>query len=226
MTSLADLAQQCANLSKLFKAKSPPAIPKKVLNVAAKTLSRLINILGAYSPPGAAEKKAAKAHPISSQIITFTSAKERKNVFTDQYFKKQIAALPKDKDVITASQKDDLNGLLESILIYHYRNGKNDGFKGLREFRETLERDYYNKPAVIKAERAGDLVIDLMRMDDVRKIAAILKKKFSKRASLEAFATQNGLKIPTQKKSRQEAKKTPHELLAEIIYSAGAPARL
>ncbi|MGO9122433.1 MAG: hypothetical protein ACLQPD_33065 [Desulfomonilaceae bacterium] len=226
MTSLKDLIEHSANLSNLLKAKTPPIIPQNVLSDSAITLERLLKTLRAYFPPDAAEKRAARAHPISSQIVAFTGAKERKGFFTAEYFEKKLAALPKDKKVIVASQKNDSKELLDAILVYHFRTGGNDDFKGLKAFRTAIEQDYKNQSSVQKAGEAEDLLIDLMRMDHVSKITAILKKKFPEKASLEFFAKQNSLKIPPQRRGKQTAKKTPYESLAEIIYAAGATARL
>ncbi len=226
MTALVDLIERSEKLSKLLKKKDPPTIPEKVLENSIKIFDDLIYSLGPYFPPDSAEKKAAMAHPISSQITTFTSAKDRKDFFTEEYFRKKVAALPKDKEIIIASQKDNLKGLLESILIYHFRKGTSDGFKSLRAFRETLEREYYSQPTVKKIGAAEDLLIDLMRMDEVSEIAAILKKTFPKKATLDEFAKQNSLNIPARKKGKQAVKKTAYESLAELIYAAGATARL
>ncbi len=200
MTSLVDLIELCSGLSKLFKSKTPPIIPQNVLDNSLEKLDSLITTLRAYFPPDTAEKRAAKAHPISTQIIEFTTAKERKAFFTAEYFRKKLSALPEDKAIVVASQKDDLKGLLESTLVYHFRKGKRDDFKDLRAFRETVEHDYYKQAAVKKAGAAEDLLIDLMRMDDVSQISAILKKKFPKKITLDSFAKQNSLKIPAQKK--------------------------
>ncbi len=125
------------------------------MDEAAITLTRLTTSLALYCPPTVAEKKAAKAHPLSAQIITFTSAKERKEVFTLDYFKKKAGALPKDKDVIIAAQPATLAGLREGLIVYHFRKGKNEGFGELKKSRIFVERDYLREPTVKKAAEAG-----------------------------------------------------------------------
>ena len=69
MTSLVDLIELCSGLSKLFKSKTPPIIPQNVLDNSLEKLDSLITTLRAYFPPDTAEKRAAKAHPISTRII-------------------------------------------------------------------------------------------------------------------------------------------------------------
>jgi hypothetical protein len=226
MTSLTELNDKLAELSKLLKAKTPPVIPENLLSEALNALTSLAAKLESYCPPTPNEKKAAKAHPISSQIVTFTSAKERKEVFTLDYFKKKVGALPKDREIVASSFPGTLAGLRDAVILYYFRKGKGDGFKGLKDLRDTVERDYQTRPAVKKAAEAGDLLIDLMRMSDIQRIAAILAEKFPKDAALKKFATQNDLKIPLQPRGKGAIKRTPHERLAEEIHLRGGVARL
>lgn len=226
MTSLAELNDKLMELSKLLKAKTPPSIPESLLSEALNELTSLTARLESYCPPNQNEKKTAKAHPISSQILTFTTAKERKDVFTLDYFKKKISALPKDRELVISSFPQTLAGLRDAVILYLFRKGKRDGFKELRDFRDTVERDYQSRPAVKKAAEAGELLIDLMRVSDVQRIVEILTEKFPKDAALKKFATQNDLKIPAQPRGKDVIKKTPHERLAQEIHLRGAVARL
>lgn len=227
MNSYDQLVSKIKALAKTVGGKEKQPVPAAVVMECLSLLDDLATRIDRYFPPNAEEKRAAKAHPISSQIVNFTTLdSQRKAIFNLKYFQDKFRALPPEKKLVAPRIPRVVAGLRDAIILYYYRLGKRLDHKQLKEFRAEVEKDYHDNPAVRKALQASELLRELLGKADQQEVVSALEKNFPKENDLQEFCKITKLKIPPQKRGRNVVRRTPHQRLAEKIHSQGAFARL
>jgi hypothetical protein len=226
MPSFKELSDKIKDLAKLVAAKTVPRIPENVLTECFEKVASVLSKLQIHFPPTLQEKRAAKTHSISAQIISFTTLNpERKRFFDAHYFGKKFQALPEDRRLVSASTPTTGAALRDAIILYYFRQGHASGYKELASFWHEIEVDYKDSPAVKKISRANELLKQLLAKAE-QEICAVLRQQYPTEADLKEFAKLTKLKIPAQSRSRGAGKRSAHERLAEQIYSQGGVVRL
>ena len=227
MAAYDEFMDKSRQLGKLVSGKTRLQIPDQLLGKAVASLDQLLASLQPYCPPSPYQKRQAKEHPISAQIVNFTTQdSERKKIFDLGYFKRKFEGLPADRKIVASSQPKTLPAFRDAVILYYYRQGQQDDFKQLRAFRGEIEADYKNHPQVKRVAEARDILRELLSRKKVKDIASILQGKFPKDADLRDFAKIVKLTIPAQSRAKQAPQKTAHERLAEKIYSQGGIVRM
>jgi hypothetical protein len=227
MPSYKELSVKIKELGKLVTGKTVPRIPDGVLAESLEKVTSVLSRLQVHFPPTPQEKRAAKAHSISAQIINFTTINpERKRFFQADYFRKKFQALPADRQLVAASTPATAPAIRDAIVLYYFRQGHASGYKELASFWHEIEVDYKDSPSVRKTSQANELLKQLLAKEELEAICATLRQQYPTEADLKEFAKLTKLKIPAQSRSRGVLKKSAHERLAEQIYAQGGVVRL
>jgi len=205
-----------------------PDIPAQKLEQLVNEFDRLLVDMKKIGPPSPTKEDSALAlkHALGSQIVNFTTFDaKRKRFFCPAYFEGKFSSLPKDRQVYLAATGKK-TAFREALILYHWWNSRNDGFRGLDEFWGQIQSDYRNSPEVRKVAEAQAIVDELMGLSDVSETAARLLKAFPTDAALKEFAKLVSLKIPAQAKGKGAPRLTAHQRLAKEIHSQGGVSRL
>ncbi len=226
MARLKKVASTAKKVSRILNSAKARHIPKDTLTQIEKYLNNSIEVITPVLPPSPAEKREAREHPLSSEIVNFaTQDSDHKRVFNLDYFKTRFKSLPEDRKIIAPNMPRTMAALRNAIILYYYRKGKDDNYYGLKGLKEEMVNHYQSHPEIQKKERARDFFEKLMRCDDKKIVARKLATSYPELPELKDFSRLIGIKIPTQKKGKNALKKTAWERLAEAIHSAGAVSR-
>ncbi len=225
MATYKSLQDKVRDLSKLLARKpQPKGIPQSVLNAGALAVDKIHKNLKPLFPPPPAEKREAKQHSISAQIVNFTTMPaERKKFFSAEYFKRKFKELPADKKRLGGAAPKTPAAIRDAIIIYYFWISKGAGPKKLKTFLTEIQDDYRNDPEAKRLQDFKDLHQELMGYDDVEKVVAVLTQNFPSSTDVKAFAAGITLRMPVQKRGQTL---TVHERFAKKIHSQGEIARM
>lgn len=227
MTSYKDVANLAKELAAVMKPTLKQPVPQELLDEAGDSLDGLLRRIQPHLPPTPGQKKASRSHPISAQIMKLaTQDALAKKFFSAKYFQDRFRSLPDDRKIVSAAIPKTAAAARDALLLYHYRWGMVDETRDLNTLRESLESDLEASPEVRAARSRKKLYRELMQVGNVEEIAARLEEHFPKEADLKAFAKENKLKIPAQKRGKNVVQRTTYERLAPVIHEQGAIARL
>ena len=178
--------------------------------------------------PTKADFAIAVKHPVTNQIEIFTTRdKKRKTFFSPAYFESKFNALPQGKeDFLAATGKKTAYRYRDALILCHWWNSRNDGFKAMATLWQEIENDYKDSPEVRRERAAQDHMEELMGVADVSETARQLAARYPSDDELKEFAKLISLKIPAQPRGKGTPKLTLHERLAREIHSLGSVARL
>ncbi len=228
MAAYQELVQLVKDLNTVFGRKTKPALPEKAVDTALRALMEARKAVEPYLPPTPAQKKAAKDHPIASQIKSLTSSNaDRKKFFTAEYFKKRFRQLPsEDRKLITQKEPATVKAYLDALILWHYRKGLTDDFASLKDLREQIKADFENSPEQRAKSEANRIYRELALLEDPAEVARRLEQLFAEEKQLKEFADTLSMKIPAQSRAKKAPKKTSHQRLADAIHAKGSLARL